>query len=70
MQCVIQPVIELTTEDREALLHNELMMQHTIRRVEKLETALFRPDKSLNRNIFDDIDDQINDNKKAAHKAT
>lgn len=67
INCCLAPVIELTTEDREALLHEELMLGHAVRRIEKLEMALFKPDYGKHRNVFDDIDDSFSHAKTMLH---
>jgi hypothetical protein len=59
MKNVISPVIDLTTEDREAFFDLDQRHEAALDRIDKLEEAVFRTYETKGRTIFHEYDEKL-----------
>ena len=59
MRKVLEPVISMCCEDREAMFNIELTESGTMKRLNLLEGAIFLKDGKIGRSIFDDYEEKI-----------
>ena len=59
MQAVLRPIVEMSTVDRESMYDQETRQDRIDKRLEMLDSAVFKPDNTKGRTIFDDYQELL-----------